>query len=70
MGKFEFLTSYALKSAILYKSKRDFDHELHFLLYIFNHLAKYFDQTCMPTGDIQPGIWQLFSAPYDDFADN
>lgn len=49
MGKSEYLTSYALKSAIMYKSKIDFDHELQFILYIFIHFAKCFDQTCMPT---------------------
>lgn len=49
MGKSGFLTSYALKSAIMYKSKKEFINELDFLLYIFIHFAKCFDQTCMPT---------------------
>lgn len=49
MGKSEYLTSYALKSAIMYKSLIDFDHELQFILYIFIHFVKSFDQTCMPT---------------------
>lgn len=49
MGKSEYLTSYALKSAIMYKSKKDFDHELEFILFIFIYFAKCFDQTCMPT---------------------
>lgn len=33
----------------MYKSLIDFDHELQFILYIFIHFAKCFDQTCMPT---------------------
>lgn len=49
MGNSEYLTSNALKSAIMYKSKVNFDHELQFILSIFIHFAKRFDQTCMPT---------------------
>ena len=44
-----FLSSYALKSAVMYKHKKTFENDLEFLVAIFVHFAKCFDQTCMPT---------------------
>jgi hypothetical protein len=54
-----FLSSYALKSTIMYKSKKHYENEFEFLLYIFIHFAKCFDQTCMPTYFLtKTNIWK------------
>lgn len=54
-----FLSSYALKSTIMYKSKKDYENEFQFLLYVLIHFAKCFDQTCMPTYFLtKTNIWK------------
>ncbi|XP_062605544.1 uncharacterized protein LOC134267333 [Saccostrea cucullata] len=58
-GNPNFLSSYSLKSTIMYKSKRCYENEFHFLLYVFVHFAKCFDQTCMPTYFLtKTNIWK------------